>query len=185
MLAGVGSGRRLIRKALRRPMRLPMIWDDEGNLEGAVSRLLVDAEDFCLHVFGFVGEQGFELCVAHHLCVVFQWASALRRLYAGGVSVRYSSYTQVSEIGLLAPGMGDFGRFDVRALDEPDRYARFGESLPVRRAAPEIALNRRHHRRTGACKHQHGNCDVVSLLATPIADSASSAPSAPSASTGY
>jgi hypothetical protein len=36
-------------------------WDDEGNLEGAVSRLLVDAEDFCLHVFGFVGEQGFEL----------------------------------------------------------------------------------------------------------------------------
>src|SRR5215211_3825828 len=46
--------------------------DEQGDLEGAVPRFLVDAEDVGLHVFGLAGEERFELGAAHHLGVVFE-----------------------------------------------------------------------------------------------------------------
>jgi hypothetical protein len=184
MLARVGSGRRLVRKALRRPMRLPMTGTTRATWrERSRASLLMRRTSACTSSGSSASKGSSCGCSSplRRLPVGLCSKAPLRRRSERSVLKLYAGKRDRSP----RPGMGDFGRFDVLALDEPDRYARFGESLPVRRAAPEIALNRRHHRRTGACKHQHGNCDVVSLLATPIADSASSAPSAPSASTGY
>ena len=61
-----------MRKALAMPISEARRVNEEGDLECEVAGVGVDAEDLVLDLFGLVGQQFLELCVAHDLGVVFE-----------------------------------------------------------------------------------------------------------------